>query len=56
MSEKEKSILKIFAEIIPKLSESDKSYLIGLGEGMAIKTRQQETIQTDLVTQRMRGE
>lgn len=37
MSEKEKQIIKTFAVIIPKLSESDKSYLLGLGEGMAIK-------------------
>ena len=37
MSEKETKILKTFALIIPKLSESDKSYLLGLGEGMAIK-------------------
>lgn len=37
MSEQETKILKTFAMIIPKLSERDKSYLLGLGEGMAIK-------------------
>lgn len=37
MSEREKQIIKTFALILPKLSESDKSYLLGLGEGMAIK-------------------
>ena len=37
MSEKEKRIMETFALIIPKLSEADKSYLLGLGEGMAIK-------------------
>ena len=37
MTEKEKQILKTFALIIPRLSENDKSYLLGLGEGMAIK-------------------
>lgn len=37
MSEREKQIIETFALIIPKLSESDKSYLLGLGEGMAIK-------------------
>lgn len=42
MSEKEKQIIEIFASIIPKLSESDKSYLIGLGEGMAIKVESVE--------------
>lgn len=42
MSEKEKQIIENFALIIPKLSESDKSYLLGLGEGMAIKAESQE--------------
>ena len=36
MSEKEKQILETFGELIPKLSESNKNYLLGLGEGMAI--------------------
>ena len=42
MSEREKQIIETFALIIPKLSESDKSYLLGLGEGMAIKVESQE--------------
>lgn len=42
MSEREKQIMKTFALVIPKLSESDKSYLLGLGEGMAIKAGLQE--------------
>lgn len=32
---KEKQILETFGRIIPALAESDKSYLLGLGEGMA---------------------
>ena len=46
MSEKEKRIMETFALIIPKLSEADKSYLLGLGEGMAIKVdaQNQETV------------
>lgn len=40
MTDREKQILKTFALLIPRLSDSDKSYLIGLGEGMAIKSRQ----------------
>lgn len=40
MTDREKQILEIFALIIPELSENDKSYLLGLGEGMAIKVRQ----------------
>lgn len=42
MSEKEKKILETLGQIIPKLSESDKSYLLGLGEGMAINVEKQE--------------
>ena len=40
MSEKEKQIIETFALVIPNLSESDKSYLLGLGKGMAIKVQQ----------------
>lgn len=32
MTDREKQILRTFAVIIPKLSESSKSYLLGLGE------------------------
>lgn len=42
MSEKERRILETFALIIGKLPETDKSYLLGLGEGMAIKVGQCE--------------
>ena len=42
MQEKEKQIIQNFAVILPKLSESDKSYLLGLGEGMAIKLQKKE--------------
>ena len=42
MSEKEKQILETFGKLIPKLAESDKSYLLGLGEGMAIVHQKQE--------------
>lgn len=37
MEEREKKILENFAVLIPKLSEADKNYLLGLGEGMMIK-------------------
>ena len=36
MTDKEKQILDTFGKIIPKLSESNKKYLLGLGEGMVI--------------------
>ena len=42
LAEKEKKIIENFALIIPRLSESDKSYLLGLGEGMAIKIDMQK--------------
>nr|DAG66617.1 MAG TPA: hypothetical protein [Caudoviricetes sp.] len=42
MSEKEKQIIETFSNVMPKLSEKDKSYLLGLGEGMAIKAAEQE--------------
>lgn len=42
MLDRDKQILETFAVVIPKLSESDKKYLLGLGNGMAIKIEQQE--------------
>lgn len=39
ITDKEEKILKTFALIIPKLSESDKSYLLGLGDGIAAMKR-----------------
>lgn len=44
MSEKEKQIMETFALVIPNLSEIDKSYLLGLGKGMAIKVKQADKI------------
>ncbi len=37
MSEKEKKILKSLGETIPKMTEEEKSYLMGFGEGMAFR-------------------
>lgn len=42
MSEKEEKIMQTFAMLVPKLSANDKSYLLGLGEGMALKLEKQE--------------
>lgn len=36
MLDKEKQIIETFANVLPKLSKEDKSYLLGLGEGMAM--------------------
>lgn len=42
MTDKEEKILKTFAIVLPKLSETDKSYLLGLGEGMVIRVNEQK--------------
>ena len=42
MSEKEEKIMQTFAVLIPKLSASDKNYLLGLGEGMALRLEKME--------------
>ena len=42
MTDKEEKILKTFAIVLPKLSESDKSYPLGLGEGMVIRVNEQK--------------
>lgn len=42
MLEEEKQIMKIFGKIIPKLSETKKNYLLGLGEGMAVMLELEE--------------
>lgn len=36
VTDKEEKILKTFAVVIPRLSEIDKSYLLGMGEAMAM--------------------
>lgn len=42
MTDKEEKILKTFAIVLPKLSETDKSYLLGPGEGMVIRVNEQK--------------
>lgn len=42
MKQKEKQIIENFAVVIPRLSESAKSYLLGLGEGMAMKVNKND--------------
>ena len=44
MSEKEVKIMQTFAEVIPTLSDEEKAYLLGFGEGMAaaIKPKPEE--------------
>jgi hypothetical protein len=49
MSEKEKKIIETFSSVMPKLSEKDKSYLLGLGEGMAIKAADEEKKEKETV-------
>lgn len=35
MTEKEKQIIQTIADVLPKLSNEDKAYLLGFGEGLA---------------------
>ena len=42
MTDKEEKILKTFAIVLPRLSETDKSYLLCLGEGMVIRVNEQK--------------
>ena len=42
MSEKEKKILETITEAIPKMSEFDKGYLLGMGEAMVSKKKEGE--------------
>ena len=36
MTDKERKIMRTFGEVIPKLTEGEKDYLLGLGEGMRV--------------------
>ena len=36
MSDKEKEILKNLVDAVPKLSEANQSYVLGIAEGMAL--------------------
>lgn len=42
MSEKQKDILGVFEQILPKMSTEDKSYLLGYGEGMSAAMNRKE--------------
>ena len=42
MTEREKRIMENFSRIIPKLSENDKCFLLGMGEGMTVKFEMQQ--------------
>lgn len=42
MTDKEEKILKTFAIVLPRLSETDKSYLLSLDEGMVIRVNEQK--------------
>ena len=42
LQEKERKIIETFGKVVSKLSEKDKSFLLGLGEGMNIKVELEE--------------
>lgn len=35
MTEKEKQIMETFERVLPNMSDEDKAYLLGFGEGLA---------------------
>ena len=42
MSEKEKKILETIVTAVPKMSEFDKGYLLGMGEAMVNQKKQKD--------------
>lgn len=42
LEQTEQQIIERFSKIIPRLSETNKSYLLGIGEGMIIMTENRE--------------
>ena len=47
MSEKEKQILETMTKAIPKMSEFDKGYLLGMGEAMVSNKKQESKEQKE---------
>ena len=52
MSEKEKKILEAIATAIPKMSEFDKGYLLGMGEAMANQKKDRKNMKESLETKK----
>lgn len=46
MTDKERKIMQTFGEVIPKLTEGEKNYLLGLGEGMRVSISKTATGQS----------
>jgi hypothetical protein len=46
MSDKEKRILEVFGQTIPKMTELEKERLLAFGEGIAFFKSQQESQKT----------
>lgn len=42
MGEREKQILEELSNLLPKLTDQEKDWLLAFGEGMAFKAAQQE--------------
>ncbi|WP_415967979.1 hypothetical protein [Emergencia timonensis] len=47
MNEKEKKIISNFAKILPNISEKDKEYLLGVGEGFKLAKRSKRPTSKD---------
>lgn len=50
MLKRDKQILETFKTVIPQLSESDKSYLLGLSDGMAMRLGEKDIKQNNNVS------
>ena len=46
MTDTERKIMQTFGEVIPKLTEGEKNYLLGLGEGMRVSISKTATEQS----------
>lgn len=42
MTKEELRILEVFEEVIPKLNAKERDRLLWIGEGLALKTKEQE--------------
>lgn len=48
VTEKEKQIMKLFAEVLPTLAPEQTSYLLGYGEGVIAARREEERKQKEM--------
>lgn len=47
MSDQEKEVLNVFERVLPNLSEVEKARLLGIGEGLALKSKPSDNDKED---------